>query len=65
MKQKHDNLWIVVEVESGIAVDAKVYRTESAAMRRRSDRRHALNPDDDDIKLFEVKLPKALGLSEK
>jgi hypothetical protein len=56
MKQNHDNLWIVVEVESGIAVDAKAYRTEAAAVRRKSGRRNALNPEDDDIQIFEVRL---------
>ncbi len=56
MKQNRDNLWIVVEVESGIAVDAKAYRAESAATRRISYRRKALNPDDDDIQIFEVRL---------
>lgn len=58
MKQNHDNLWIVVEVESGIAVDAKAYLTEAAAARRISYRRKALNPQDDDIQLFQVTLPK-------
>jgi hypothetical protein len=58
MKQNHDNLWIVVEVESGNAVDAKAYLTEGAAARRISYRRKALNPHDDDVQLFQVKLPK-------
>jgi hypothetical protein len=58
MKQNRDNLWIVVEVESGIAVDTKAYRTEAAAVRRTSGRRKALNPDDDDIQIFEVRLPR-------
>jgi hypothetical protein len=58
MKQNRDNLWIVVEVESGIAVDAKAYRTEVAATRRISGRRKALNLHDDDIQIFEVRRPK-------
>ena len=58
MKQNRDNLWIVVEVQSGIAVDAKAYRTEAAAVRRTSGRRKALNPHDDDIQIFEMKLPR-------
>ena len=58
MKQNHDHLWIVVEVESGIAVDAKAYRTRAAAMRRKSGRRNALNPEDDDIQIFEVRRPR-------
>jgi hypothetical protein len=58
MKQNRDNLWVVVEVESGNAVDARAYRTESAAARRISYRRARLNLHDDDIQVFEVKLPK-------
>jgi hypothetical protein len=56
MKQNHENLWIVVEVQSGIAVDAKAYQTEFAADRRISYRRKKLNPDDDDIQAFQVRL---------
>lgn len=58
MKQNRDNLWIVVEVQSGIAADVKTYRTESAAERRISYRRKLLSPDDDDIQIFEARLPR-------
>ena len=49
-----EKLWIVVEVESGIAVDAKAYRNEVTAMRRLSSRRRRLNLHDDDIQMFQV-----------
>lgn len=52
-----DKLWIVVEVESGIAVDAKAYRNETAARRRISGRRSTLNLQDDDIQVFQVRIP--------
>jgi len=56
MKNNRDSLWVVVEVESGIAVDVKAYQTEPAAARRISYRRKRLNPDDDDIQAFRVTL---------
>ena len=56
MKNNRDSLWIVVEVESGIAVEVKSYQTESAATRRISYRLKRLNPDDDDIQAFRVRL---------
>jgi hypothetical protein len=53
----HEKLWVVVEVESGIAVDAKAYRNETSARRRMSDRRSALNLEEDDIQIFQVQIP--------
>jgi hypothetical protein len=50
-------LWIVVEVESGIAVDAKAYRTETSARRRFSGRRRSLNLEEDDIQVFQIEIP--------
>ena len=58
MKRTHNrNVWIVVEVQSGIAVDAKPYRSEAAATRRTAALRRSLNPEDDDIQVFAVQLP--------
>ena len=55
MKNKsREKLWIVVEVESGIAVDARAYRNEVTATRRLSSRRKTLNLHDDDIQVFQV-----------
>jgi hypothetical protein len=50
-------LWIVVEVESGIAVDAKAYRNETSARRRISSRRSTLNLEEDDIQVFQLQIP--------
>lgn len=57
MKENRDNLWIVVEVESGIAVDAKAYRNETSARRRLFGRRRALNLEEDDIQVFQIEIP--------
>ena len=50
----HEKLWVVVEVESGIAVDAKAYRSETGARRRFSRRRRTLNLEEDDIQVFQI-----------
>jgi hypothetical protein len=51
-----EKLWVVVEVESGIAVDAKAYRKENSAKRRISGRRKALNLEEDDIQVFRIQI---------
>lgn len=56
-RNSREKLWIVVEVESGIAVDAKAYSSESAAVRRMSRRGKTLNLQDDDVQVFQVHVP--------
>jgi hypothetical protein len=59
MKRTYNrNLWIVVEVQSGVAVDAKAYRSETSATRRLHARAKSLNPEDDDIEVFSVRIPR-------
>ena len=52
-----EKLWVVVEVESGIAVDTKAYRDETSARRRFSGRRRTLNLEEDDIQVFQIEIP--------
>lgn len=49
-------IWVVVLVESGIAVLAEAYRNEATAQRREEILRQDINPDYDEVGLFEVEI---------
>jgi hypothetical protein len=56
MKTNDETVWIVVEVQSGIAIEARAYRREAAAERRFSTRQRIINLQEDDVQIFDVKL---------
>jgi hypothetical protein len=49
--------WIVVEVHSGIPVDAKAFMYQQQAIKYLELVRKDLNPDNDEAEIFEIKLP--------
>lgn len=54
--QTRQTLWIVVLVESGIPVLVEAYRFSQVAMEREQELRGELNPDDDEVAVFEVEI---------
>lgn len=54
--QTRQTLWIVVLVESGIPVLVEAYRFPQVAMEREQELRGELNPDDDEVAVFEVEI---------
>ena len=52
-----ENLWVVVEVNSGIPVAVRPYANEKSAVRAKKRLDKKLNPDDDEAGVFEVRIP--------
>ena len=48
--------WIVVEVNSGIPVCAELFKHESTARQRERELRHAINPEKDEVGIFEASI---------
>lgn len=49
--------WIVVEVNSGIPVDVRIFTKQDLATEYLGGLRQNLNPDNDEVGIFEVDLP--------
>lgn len=47
-------IWVVIEVESGIPALVEAFGDEGAAERRADDLRADINPEDDEVAVFEV-----------
>ena len=47
-------MWVVVLVESGVATTAGVYSTEKEAIFQAEKIRETMNPNNDDIAVFQV-----------
>ncbi len=56
--KKSEMLWVVVSVESGIPALAEAYRDEETARSRERSLREDINPDYDEVGLFEVEIGK-------
>jgi hypothetical protein len=55
MKTKQsDQIWIVVDVQSGVPVQAEAFAERNAAKRRQQKLRRQMRQDYDEIGLFEV-----------
>ena len=49
--------WIVVEVNSGIPVDVRTFTNQDLATEYLEGLRQNLNPDNDEVGIFEIDLP--------
>lgn len=55
------SLWVVVKVESGIPVLAEVYRCKRTAERRERLLRGQMNPENDEVSVFECRVNDGYG----
>lgn len=53
-KRKKHSIWVVVEVASGIPVAVEAYSDLNAAKARESQLRKNINPENDEVGIFEV-----------
>jgi hypothetical protein len=56
MDDRKNNIWVVVTVESGIPTDVQIFTEEKAAQEYSSMCRQHINPEDDEISLFEKQI---------
>ena len=54
--KKPDTIWIVVSVESGVPVLVEAYYDAKKAKSRRRSLRRKINPDYDEVSVFEVEI---------
>ncbi len=53
-KTRARKTWVIVEVQSGVAVGARVYADKTAAKRKLKARRGSLSSNDDDVQMFQL-----------
>lgn len=56
-----EDIWVVVEVMSGIPVDVQVFRDEKSAWKTEASIRKQLRPDYDEAGVFCVEFPPISG----
>ena len=56
--KKSDTIWVVVSVESRVPVSVEAYRDEETAKSRRRSLRRKINPDYDEVSVFDVEIGK-------
>lgn len=55
-RKQPEAIWVVVLVKSGIPTMVEAYRDKKTARARETSLRKDINPDNDEVSLFEVKI---------